>query len=112
MSLTNDQQQQLEDAARNAAADFKDATAETKAAYLQALAGELGMGKALDVAPKTQAGLLDAIHEHVGNKSLLQRATFVRGAIAILDMDARMIVNGERRRSSFTVAPTTPVPTR
>ncbi len=102
----------LDIAAQKAAAEFKDASADTKAAYMRAIANELGMSMTMEVPPQTQAGLLDAIHQNVGGKTLLQRATFARGVIAVLDMDARMIVSGEKRRTGLGITDTNVTPSR
>lgn len=89
------------DTARTAAEPFRDADSHTKVAYLRALAHELDMDGAFGGCPQLQAAILDAACETMGRKSLLQRAVFIRSLISDLGMDARLIVNGERRRVSL-----------
>jgi hypothetical protein len=92
----------IAEAAKSSAAAYKNASPEEKAALVRAIADELGVG--LEGKPLPQAALLDAIHANMGGESLLRRATFARGVIAVLDIDARMIVNGERRQRGHVLA--------
>ena len=94
--MITDTDEQILEAAKASAADYKDASPETRAALVRALADELGVG--LSDKPLPQAALLDAIHANMCHESLMRRATFARGVVEALDMDARLIVNGERRR--------------
>jgi hypothetical protein len=88
----------VEAAAKIAASSYQAADAETKAMYLRAIAQELGIEVSADARPQLQAALLDTIHQHIGNKSPLHRANFARAVIAVLDMDARTVLSGERQR--------------
>jgi hypothetical protein len=88
---------QLNEDARTAAGLYKSDSPETRAAFLRAVAQELGVGITTN-KPQLQAVVIDAARDVAVNKSLLQRATFVRAIIDALNMDARMVVNGEKRR--------------
>jgi hypothetical protein len=89
---------QLKEDAKVAAGLYKSDSLETRAAFLRAIGDELGMVTAMN-KPQLQTVVIDAAKDVAAHKSLLQRATFVRAIIDALGMDARMVVNGEKRRS-------------